>query len=217
MATSRSHQPRSVRVNWCTGMASKNSCATRMVGPFGTPSRVSCHATGTPPNSLTPSSTGSRPSSSGVLPCAPEDGASISSIAPRTPSDSTTFSGFFGTRRDANRFRSASASRASPLARRLNVSPHRRLFLCISRSAGLTSTMCTETLCVNSLNTEVARSRSAMSVPLPGPSSMSLTFLGFPSCVHCHTAHAPMSSPNTWLTSGLVMKSPLWPKTSRCM
>ena len=56
-----------------------------------------------------------------------------------------------------------------------------------------------------------------MSVPRPGPSSTRRTFAGLPICVHCHAAHAPTSSPNTWLTSGDVTKSPPTPKTSRDM
>ena len=46
MPTSRSHQPRSVARNWRTGSASKNSLATRSVGPGGTSSSRSCHVKG---------------------------------------------------------------------------------------------------------------------------------------------------------------------------
>ena len=54
-------------------------------------------------------------------------------------------------------------------------------------------------------------------VPRPGPSSTIRTVDGFPMLSHVHAAHAPMSSPNACDTSGDVTKSPLSPKTSRCM
>ncbi len=60
----------------------------------------------------------------------------------------------------------------------------------------------------NSGTTRAARSASRMSVPRPGPSSARMTGSGAPMRCHRSTHHRPMSSPNTWLTSGAVMKSP---------
>ena len=69
----------------------------------------------------------------------------------------------------------------------------------------------------NAGTTCAARNASSIMVPRPGPSSTSRTFSGWP--IRCQTdaAHSPISSPNTWLTSGEVMKSPLRPSGSRVM
>ncbi len=52
-------------------------------------------------------------------------------------------------------------------------------------------------------------------VPRPGPSSISRTFSGAPICCQTAAAHSPISSPNIWLISGAVMKSPPRPSGSR--
>ena len=56
-----------------------------------------------------------------------------------------------------------------------------------------------------------ARSASAISVPRPGPSSSSVKLLGSPICCQRLTMKKPISSPNIWLISGAVMKSPSAP------
>ena len=40
------------------------------------------------------------------------------------------------------------------------------------------------------------------------------TFSGAPICRQTEAAHSPISSPNIWLTSGAVMKSPRAPSGS---
>jgi len=55
-----------------------------------------------------------------------------------------------------------------------------------------------------------------MSVPRPGPTSMSCTpWLGRPWLIHSAMNHTPTSSPNICEISGDVMKSPLAPNWSR--
>ena len=54
-------------------------------------------------------------------------------------------------------------------------------------------------------------------VPRPGPSSTSRTFSGAPISSPDGGAHSPISSPNIWLISGAVMKSPVAPNGSRVM
>ena len=56
---------------------------------------------------------------------------------------------------------------------------------------------------------------SASSVPFPGPSSTSLVLEQ--DLERCHLAMKKMASnsPNTWLISGLVIKSPRAPSTCR--
>ena len=44
---------------------------------------------------------------------------------------------------------------------------------------------------------------------------MTLTLSGEPMRVHTAAIHRPMSSPNIWLISGEVVKSPVAPKGSR--
>ena len=77
-----------------------------------------------------------------------------------------------------------------------------------ARSAGLISTRCTTIAARKSGTTCAARSASSIMVPRPGPSSTSRTFSGAPICCQAAAAHSPISSPNIWLTSGAVMKSP---------
>ena len=60
-----------------------------------------------------------------------------------------------------------------------------------------------------------ARSRSAISVPRPGPSSARITGSGRPMRCQKSTTQAPISSPKIWLISGAVMKSPAAPNGSR--
>ena len=52
-------------------------------------------------------------------------------------------------------------------------------------------------------------------VPRPGPSSISRRIGGEPIAFQTEAAHNPKSSPNIWLTSGAVMKSPSRPSGSR--
>ena len=52
-------------------------------------------------------------------------------------------------------------------------------------------------------------------VPRPGPSSMMRRFSGAPICFQTAAIQSPISSPNIWLTSGAVMKSPRAPNGSR--
>jgi hypothetical protein len=55
---------------------------------------------------------------------------------------------------------------------------------------------------------------SAISVPRPGPSSSKVKALGLPICCQRLTTKKPISSPNIWLISGAVTKSPLAPSGS---
>jgi hypothetical protein len=57
----------------------------------------------------------------------------------------------------------------------------------------------------------------AINVPRPGPSSARTKDGGDPIASHVATAQRPTSSPNTWLTSGAVTKSPALPNGSRVM
>ena len=57
--------------------------------------------------------------------------------------------------------------------------------------------------------------RRLINVPRPGPSSTTRTFSGEPICCHTATIHNPISSPNIWLISGAVTKSPWAPSGSR--
>ena len=59
--------------------------------------------------------------------------------------------------------------------------------------------------------------RTAINVPRPGPNSTNSTWSGCPICCHMATHHTPSSSPNSWLISGDVVKSPRCPNTSRVM
>ena len=86
---------------------------------------------------------------------------------------------------------------------------------CLARSTGLVSTRCTATAARKSGTARVARSASAISVPRPGPSSTKFTRAGAPIWRHTVAAQAPISSPNIWLISGAVVKSPAAPNGSR--
>jgi hypothetical protein len=61
---------------------------------------------------------------------------------------------------------------------------------------------------------DIARKASAVSVPRPGPSSTQIAS-GDPARCHRSAAHNPISSPNIWLISGAVVKSPADPSGSR--
>jgi hypothetical protein len=84
------------------------------------------------------------------------------------------------------------------------------------RRRSLVSTRCT---CRSSKNRGamrlITRSMSAIIVPRPGPISTSLTPVGVPCCCQACTMKTPTISPNSWLISGAVMKSPWRPKGSR--
>eukprot|EP00962_Isochrysis_galbana_P014548 scaffold4173_cov117-Isochrysis_galbana.AAC.8 len=93
-----------------------------------------------------------------------------------------------------------------------------RVLRCDSRLNGDTSIRCTPARAVrNAGNERVARKMSLMSVPRPGPASMSRMRGGRPMASQHATHQTPTSSPKTWLTSGDVVKSPVRPKTSRLM
>ncbi len=82
---------------------------------------------------------------------------------------------------------------------------------CMSRSTGLVSTRATDNPSIipgTALNT---RSASASKVPRPGPSSATTTPAGSPIACHIEAAQMPISSPNIWLISGAVTKSPSAP------
>jgi hypothetical protein len=64
-------------------------------------------------------------------------------------------------------------------------------------------------------DSRAARSRSLIKVPSPGPISTRRNGAGLPMRVQVSTAHRPISSPNIWLTSGAVMKSPPGPRSGR--
>ena len=61
----------------------------------------------------------------------------------------------------------------------------------------------------------IVRSASAISVPRPGPISISRTVSGWPWPCQACTTNIPISSPNSWLISGAVVKSPERPNGSR--
>ena len=86
---------------------------------------------------------------------------------------------------------------------------------CRRSSAGPISTMCTARAARNSAITFAARSASTIMVPRPGPSSTRLMAAGDPIFRQSVAAHRPTSSPNIWLISGAVMKSPAAPSGSR--
>ena len=64
-------------------------------------------------------------------------------------------------------------------------------------------------------STRSARSGTAIVVPRPGRSSINLSEDGDPIAFHTKAVHSPTSSPNIWLTSGAVVKSPSRPSGSR--
>ena len=65
--------------------------------------------------------------------------------------------------------------------------------------------------------TLAARKASCMSVPRPGPSSTRRMRGGAPMATQVSAAQSPINSPNIWLISGAVVKSPSTPKGSRVM
>ena len=84
-----------------------------------------------------------------------------------------------------------------------------------ARSAGLRSTATIRAAARNPGSVTPARSASDSSVPRPGPSSASTSGSGRPMSDQTCAAQAPSSSPNIWLTSGAVTKSPPAPSGSR--
>lgn len=56
-----------------------------------------------------------------------------------------------------------------------------------------------------------------MSVPRPGPSSARVNGAGRPRSIQACASHSPIISPNIWLISGAVMKSPAVPNGSRAV
>ncbi len=87
----------------------------------------------------------------------------------------------------------------------------------ISRSTGLVSTRCTASASRKLGRIRVARSMSAISVPRPGPISIREKRLGEPIACQRWAAQSPIISPNIWLISGAVVKSPCAPKGSRVL
>ena len=77
--------------------------------------------------------------------------------------------------------------------------------------------MCATTAARNSGSTLAARKASSIRVPRPGPSSTSRTFSGDPIVRQAAAAQMPINSPNIWLISGEVVKSPDDPSGSRVM
>ena len=88
---------------------------------------------------------------------------------------------------------------------------------CCASSAGLISTRWTTTASLNFGITLAARSASLSMVPRPGPSSMTRRFSGEPICFQTAAIQSPIISPNIWLASGAVMKSPPAPNGSCVM
>ena len=92
---------------------------------------------------------------------------------------------------------------------------------CAARKVGLVSTKCICAAFMKSGSTLAARKISPISVPRPGPNSTKQKSCGCPMRCHKSANHAPINSPNIWLTSGAVMKSPpsspRVPKGRRCM
>ncbi len=82
------------------------------------------------------------------------------------------------------------------------------LLLLRTAASGLISTKCSTAALRNAGAACAARMASLISVPRPGPSSTMRTFSGEPTCCQTATIQSPISSPNIWLISGAVMKSP---------
>ena len=106
------------------------------------------------------------------------------------------------------------AERSMPVRR---VAGPRRVAACFSRRTGLVSTRCTVSAAEKSGTRAATRRMSAISVPRPGPSSTRRTGEGAPARRQASISQAPTISPNIWLTSGAVVKSPAAPKGSRVM
>ena len=91
-----------------------------------------------------------------------------------------------------------------------------RLPLQLAQGA-LISIRCTVAASRNPGTVRAARSASRISVPRPGPSSMRRSGAGRPMPCQTTAHHKPISSPNTWLISGAVTKSPAAPMLpARC-
>ena len=89
---------------------------------------------------------------------------------------------------------------------------------CALAKAGLVSTRWTRAAARKAGTTRAARSASAISVPRPGPSSTRREARAASPCgCQASTHQRPISSPNIWLISGAVTKSPPRPKGSRVM
>ncbi len=107
-----------------------------------------------------------------------------------------------------------SGTSASESCQTIDTSRLPRVCFCRASSAGLVSTRCTAIARRKSGITLAARSMSSIMVPRPGPSSTRRTCGGAPIWCHTAAAHRPSSSPNIWLISGAVMKSPSLPSGS---
>ena len=83
---------------------------------------------------------------------------------------------------------------------------------CFVRSAGLVST---RWIIGDSAAARIARRASPASVPRPGPNSTKAASAGRPARTQTSASASPISSPNIWLISGAVMKSPSPPIGSR--
>ena len=88
------------------------------------------------------------------------------------------------------------------------------VFSCIARKGALASIRCTVAAAKNGGTDRAARRASRIKVPRPGPSSTRRSGTGLPMLCQTTTHHTPISSPNTWLISGAVMKSPPVPMLS---
>ena len=82
-------------------------------------------------------------------------------------------------------------------------------------SAGLISTRWSAMAAWKSGITLAARNASSIMVPRPGPSSTRRILGGESIARQAAAAHRPISSPNIWLISGAVVKSPRAPSGSR--
>ncbi len=92
-----------------------------------------------------------------------------------------------------------------------------RVVSCRAFSTGLVSTRRMSAASRKRGTTRAARKTSAISVPRPGPSSTRRTGSGAPMRRQISPAQSPISSPNIWLISGAVVKSPSVPNGSRVM
>ncbi len=86
---------------------------------------------------------------------------------------------------------------------------------CTARSGQEVSIIHTSQAATKSGASRTVRNRSLIRVPSPGPISTSRKASGLPMRVQVSTAQTPSSSPNIWLISGEVMKSPPSPRDGR--
>ena len=110
----------------------------------------------------------------------------------------------------------AGVSLASPLQLTIFVD-RASVCSCTRRRTGLVSTRCTEIASKKPGEMRATRNTSDMSVPRPGPSSISRAGAGEPAMRQASLTQTPRSSPNIWLISGAVVKSPSAPNGSRVM